>query len=312
MKNEVRQRLLDAGACAVGFASAEPVDDEEWRRFQSWLKAGYNAGMDYMANYPEIKRDPRLLLEGARTIISLAFDYRPAEFRPLSYPMIAAYAYGDDYHDALRKRLRPIVKELREKIGGEWRICIDSAPIREKYWAQKAGIGYRGDNGAIIIPGIGSMVFLVELITTNDFEPDESCSKNCDHCGACLKACPTGALSEDGLIDSRRCLNYLTIEHRGQWEDTISVEIMASAAGRNTFFGCDRCLRVCHYNSPDRNPRNNTLIPEFSPRQEILSLADSSMTEINAEMMKYRLQRSPLRRSGQEGLQRNLSNIRRP
>lgn len=309
VKNEVRQRLLETGACAVGFAIAEPVEEKEWQQFRRWLDSGYNAGMDYMSNYPEIRRDPRLLLDGARTVISIAFNYHPGEFHPLSHPMIAAYAYGDDYHEALRKRLRRVIKEIRERIGGEWRICIDSAPIREKYWATQAGIGFPGDNGAIIVPGVGSMVFLVEIITTCEFEPDKPCRDKCSHCGACLKICPTGALMEECMIDSRRCLNYLTIEHRGEWTDNISRVAMRTHAGRNTFFGCDRCLRVCPHNNLHNLSEANSTIPEFAPRPEILSLTEVDIAELDSDEINSRLQHSPLRRADREELMRNLFNI---
>lgn len=266
-KEELKTVLRNAGAVAVGFSVAEPVPVSEWELFENWLSAGHNAGMDYMHNYPEIRQDPRLLLPNAKTIISMAFSYSAIN-RDESMGFIASYAFYPDYHKAIRKVLKSAVQQMYPSgCGVNWRICVDSAPILERYWARRSGIGFQGDSGMIIVPGIGSRVFLAEIITDAEFEPDEPLSKDCGHCGKCRSACPGNALSNQGL-DCRRCISYLTIEHHGGY-DEIGKAVMNTEAGQNTIFGCDRCVEACPWN--EQNPPSS--IPNFSPLSNILSLS---------------------------------------
>lgn len=306
LKEEIRCILKDSGACAVGFAKAAPVDSREWDRFCSWLSRGDNAGMEYMHNYPDLRRDPRLLLEGAQTVISLAFSYYPPQWRPKDIGTIAAYAYGRDYHKELRKLLKPAVKEITAKFPeAHFRICVDSAPVLERYWAQKAGIGIKGDNGALIIPGYGSMVFLVEIITDLAIAPDAEACGDCGHCGACRRACPGGAIEEDGTIDCRRCISYLTIEHRGDWSLPESIATMRTEAGRKTIFGCDICLRVC----PHNRDVPSSPITAFHPSETMLSITETDILTLKTEEdLRSLAVASPLSRAGVAGLTRNVSN----
>lgn len=311
----------DIGFIAIGAAKAEPIDEKAWNAFVRWLEDGNNAGMGYMANHQAIRRDPRLLLEGARTVISLAFSFAPPIFRNPSLPMIACYAYGDDYHEVLRRRLRQMVEKWERCHGGSYRICIDSAPIAERYWAVKCGIGTIGENGSVIVPGYGSMVFLAEVITTLPLEkinsilsednpfiksrPDSSVyteKKTCNNCGSCIKACPGKAISQDGTIDAKRCLSYLTIEHRGVFTEASSIEALATPAGENTLFGCDLCLRSCPLN---RNLSASN-IEEFRPREEIMRLTAADIAEMSGENFSRIFKNSPLKRSKLHGLKRNL------
>ena len=252
--------LLDvAGACAFGVAKAETVPLQQWCRFQKWLDSGMHAGMTYMERWPESRRDPRLLLHGARSVISIAFNYR----QPNPYPEIATYALGEDYHKVLRRRLKSVVKELSDEFGGQWRICIDSAPILERYWALKCGIGFRSPvHGNIVVPRVGSMVFLAELITTLECNLKGTVSSDnvVETSGAYERdagagVCPTGALQSDGTVDSNRCINYLTIEKREPLSDE-EREMCGHAV-----FGCDICQRVC---SENKSPYPGVL-PEFTP-----------------------------------------------
>ena len=249
----LRQLLEESGAVAFGSCRATAVDAGEWKLFEDWLSKGYHAEMAYMERYPEIRRDPRLLLPGARTIISIAYNYRQAN----PFPQIATYALGQDYHKVLRKRLKRVVAEMKTEYGGEWRICIDSAPILERYWAGKCGIGYRSkEHGNIVVPGYGSMVFLAELITTELIDIPASTMPNAP-IEQSKPACPTGALKAGGIVDSRRCINYLTIEHREELDDE-QRKFVGEA-----LFGCDICQRACSYNQPPHPP----VLPEFRPLQ---------------------------------------------
>lgn len=278
------QLLERTGAVAWGVARAEMVPADEWARFEDWLSRGLHAGMDYMERYKEIRRDPRLLLEGGRSIISLAFNYR----QPNPYPEIATYALGRDYHRVLRRHLKKTVSELKKEIGGEWRICIDSAPILERYWAERCGIGKRSPiHGNIVVPGVGSMVFLAELITTLDLPPSSAApqklippkaerptsaahqkSSGRPTSGAPYP-CPTGALLPGGMIDSRRCLNYLTIEHRGEYNPE-EQRLLSLPGAKGKLFGCDACQLGCDYNQTPVE-----ILPEFAPLPDLPRIIDA-------------------------------------
>lgn len=250
-REEVRRLLLDCGAVAAGFAKAGEVDREVVDAYDRWIAGGNNAGMGYMADYRGIRRDPRLLLEGASTVISMAFAYRCGAERDPNLPRIAAYALLPDYHKWIRKALRRSgVGELLGEEHKDWRICIDTAPIFERYWAREAGIAMIGKNGAAIVPGIGCEVFLAEIICRKEFAPDKPLKESCMACGKCMENCPTGALSPEGP-DCNSCLSYLTIEHRGPLTDSRHKSAMETESGRDTLFGCDRCMSVCPHNRHD-------------------------------------------------------------
>lgn len=306
--------LREAGAVAAGFADAGPVPDDETARYNAMLDAGCNAGMAYMANHPDVRRDPRLLLDGAKSVVSVAFSFAPPEFRDSEKPMIACYAYGDDYHDVLSRRLKKVCESMKDEFGGEYRICIDSAPVHERYWAEKAGIGRRLDNGMLAVPGHGCEVFLAEIVTTLQLgeggeaaAPEDSMEDICLHCGACRRACPAGALGADGVVDARRCLSYLTIEHHGEWTDPVYQEAMAAQEEQRALFGCDICLRVC--------PLNRGLVPtrieEFQPRREIMEIDAGDVLEMKQEDFSRIFARSPIKRAKLAGLQRNCRNLKR-
>ena len=250
LREEVRERLRSCGAVAVGFAEALPVADSVARTFDSWIASGKHAGMDYMTRHRDVRLDPRLLLPGASTVISMAFSYQTEAERDSALAHISSYALLPDYHKWIRKLIRHSgVGELLGREQIDWRICIDSAPVLERYWAAKAGIAVIGLNGSAIIPGIGSKVFLAEIISTTAFEPDSELPQVCGDCMKCIQACPTGALGKDG-IECDSCISYLTIEHRGEWHDKKHRDAMATQAGRHTLFGCDRCVESCPHNMP--------------------------------------------------------------
>lgn len=319
MIGKISDILKQSGATAFGFAKATPVEERAWNEFLDWLKRRGHAGMSYMENHSAIRRDPRLLLDGAKSIISMAFPFKPAQFREKERGMIACYAYGLDYHDVIRKRLGQATEEMRKAFGGEYRICVDSAPIMERYWAVKAGIGETGDNGAVIVPGAGNMVFLAEIVTTLDIKVsdesacatsprgDESAKKyiklnHCLHCGKCIRQCPLRALRPDGTVDSSRCLSYLTIEHRGEWTRHEAIEAMNTDAGKNLIFGCDICLREC----PLNHDTPSTVIHEFLPSREVMELTKERVAELKQEDFSRIFKGSPIKRCKLSGLKRNI------
>lgn len=290
LREEIRERLLNAGALAVGFAEAGAVSAEADGIFDDWLEKGRHAGMDYMLHYRGIRSDARLLLEGARSVISMAFGYKIKERRDPSLPYIASYALLPDYHEWIRKLIRRSgAGELLGEEGRDWRICVDSAPVMERYWAFRSGVAFRGRNGAAIVPGGGAEVFLAEIVTVTEFMPDPPLEISCGDCGICLKSCPTGALRLDGTIECNRCLSYLTIEHKGDWTDPVHLEAVSTPEGRNTLFGCDRCVANCPHNSKEATSAVDPLpgMPEF----------DSMVP----------LPHSSLKRAGTDALKRNLS-----
>ena len=291
LREEIRKKLLDAGAAAVGFAEASEAEDDVVKTYDGWIADGNHAGMDYMLNHREVRKDARLLLEGAKTIISMAFSYQSSAKRDSDLKNISEYALLPDYHKWIKKLIRKSgIGELLGEENKDWRICVDTAPLFERYWAQKSGIAVRGLNGAAIVPGAGAKVFLAEIISTAKFESDIPLHGDCERCGACIKACPTGALTPQGIIDCNKCISYLTIEHRGEWTDPRHREAMATEEGRASLFGCDRCISAC----PHNNPEVRAIV---EPLPEVIKYTSGNPPA-----------RSALKRAGIAGLTRNLNN----
>ncbi len=325
--------LLDpsVGACAFGIRKIGEIPKEVMEAYKDWLCEGNAAGMSYLANHLPIRQNPELLLPGSQTVISLAFPYSPRQWREISLPAIASYAYGEDYHDVIRKRLRGAVERLSEVYGGEYRICIDSAPVFERYWAERCGIGERADNGLIYVEGFGTRIFLAEIFSTAEFPeerrviPSESYGINsdiqreglnadsnritsCIHCGACRRACPAGALKGDSTVDARVCLSYLTIEQRGEWDED-GRQAMATPAGRRTLFGCDICQNVCPMNSPVNPSVPPTGIEEFRPSEPLLTLTAEQARDMTQEEFSRIFKGSAIKRAKLAGFLRNARNI---
>lgn len=303
-KRRLTASIRATGAIAVGYAEAAPVSHEESDGFGRWLDGGNHASMEWLARHEELRRDPRLLLDGAKTVVSIAYPFFQPERRDAALPQISMYAYGKDYHDVIRKKLRPVCRGLSETTGCATRICVDSAPVAERYWALKAGIGRRGDNGAVIIDGYGSFVFLCELLTSLELPTDEPSGKECLHCGRCRGACPGKAILPGGRIRAQRCLSYLTVEHReafpGEGE---SADALNSPAGQRTLYGCDMCQLVCPCNAgadaslalPEFLPRNGEMLTLGAP--EAMAMTDDEWTAFTASSAMRRARPAILRRN---------------
>lgn len=293
---ELDSLMGPTGAAAWGVAAADAVSPEADSAFHAWLDEGCAASMDWLRRYPDLRRDPRLLLPGARSIIVAAFPYRPSGEMPRPRLPISLYALGEDYHQALRRRLSPVADSLPDA-----RICIDSAPLRERYWAVRAGLGAVGRNNLLIIPGLGSMNFLACIITTAEIEGasaiDRPLGYFCRHCGApCRRACPTGAIRPDATIDARRCISYLTIEHRGPLPEGTELH------GR--FFGCDACALACPHNHTPLPPGHP--IPELHPAPDTMTLGPDDILTMSGRAFARRFASSPLSRARLDTLRRNL------
>ncbi len=285
---DLRQLLNRSGACAVGIARAAAVDGATAGFFKSWLAGGNHGSMAYMERYLDIRLDPRLLLEGAQSIICLAFNYRT----DIHHRCIADYALGEDYHTALRRRLQPAVA-LLEVHGEQGRICVDSAPILERYWAQRSGIGFIGQNRQLIVPEVGSEVLLAEIITTAQLPADGPCEQSCEGCGACLSACPGCALGEP--FDARRCLSYLTIEHREPLPEPL--------ADGALIYGCDTCQRVCPHNTTAPAP----VIDELLPRPELMALKRADLATITTNQFRRLTATSAISRISAKKIRENAA-----
>lgn len=323
------QMLADAGACAVAFAPLRPVDAPAWECYRRWIEAGGHASMTYLENHSEIRRNPALLLDDGPqpggTVVCAAFAYASdVTFRPGAL-RIARYALGDDYHEVLRRRLQPVADAILADTGHAARICVDSAPILERYWAVQSGLGFTGRNRQLIIPGVGSHIFLSELVTRAEFPPygtpvDMQCPDGCDRC---LRACPNHALRKGGCgkavadrrpwnggfqppaseapsdtcgFDARRCLSYQTIENRDEISDDITVP-------HGRFYGCDICLEACPLSRPSRPV---TMLPEFQPREDLTSLTPETVRNLTPETYSLLFRHSPVKRAKLTGLLRNI------
>jgi len=312
---QLKAEALRLGFSACGIAEAAPVDAATADRYRQWIARGGHAGMHYLANNIDKRLDPTLLLPGARTIIVVAMSYAPAQRLPQGEYQIADYALGQDYHDVLKLRLRrlwsphasptpapPQTADCRSDAAGEALICVDTVPILERYWAQRAGIGFIGRNHQLILPGAGSMVFLGEIVTTavaDEYDtPADIDAARCGTCHRCLDACPTGALH--AAIDSQLCLSYQTIENRG------ALSPLAAGKLGQTIYGCDRCQAVCPWNRSARP----TEIAELQPSEALLGMTADKWHTLTVEEYRRLFRRSAVKRAKYEGLMRNIEAVR--
>lgn len=309
-EREIIDTALQAGACACAVTPAEEVDREARDLYVQWIDSGMNGTMQYCRNYTEVRDDPRLLLPGCKWLIICAFSYSVGAPSG-SAPRISRYALGADYHHVLPAKMQSIADFLTENYGGQTMIAVDTKPLRERYWARKAGLGWIGKNNQLIVPGIGSYVFLATLLWTGDVEPSEREEQTagdfaplCRDCDACVKVCPNGALRGDGSCDARRCISYLTIEHKGSIPPDMDL--------RGWIYGCDLCQMVCPYNNqsgPESNASGGpAVLDEFQPRSELLALDEDALRAHSGRSWKRFLGTSPMQRVP---LSRLLSNIAR-
>jgi len=296
--NLIKTEAKKLGFMFCGMAKAEFLEDEA-PRLETWLKKGMHGEMQYMENHFDKRLDPRLLVDGAKSVISMGLNYytENEQHDPLA-PKISSYAYGADYHHVIKDKLKQLLEIINEKIGEvNGRAFVDSAPVLDKAWAKKAGMGWIGKNTNLISKKAGSFFFLAELIV--DLELEYDVEPTADHCGTCTKcidACPTEAIVAPYIVDGSRCISYLTIELKN--------EIPQEFKGKmdNWMFGCDICQDVCPWN---KFSVLNTE-PSFTPKHELLGMSKHDWEDITQDVFQKVFKNSAVKRTKFAGLKRNI------
>lgn len=294
----VKETARNLGFDHCGIAKAEKLD-EDAGRLEQWLKKGHHGSMHYMENHFDLRIDPRKLVPGARSVITLLKNYYPAEQQKAGNPKISRYAYGKDYHEVIRDSLKEMLFRLREKLGEiQGRGFVDSAPVLERSWASRSGLGWVGKNGNLINKQSGSFYFIATLVTDLALEYDDPFVKDyCGTCTRCIDACPTAAILPDKIVDGSRCISYFTIELK-------EMLIPGEMKGRfdNWLFGCDTCQDVCPWNRFSKPHKE----PSFEALPEILNLSTDEWEAMTEESFKKIFRHSPLKRAKLAGIKRNL------
>lgn len=300
-ETEIKAEALRLGFSVCGIAKADKVPESEYLAVEGWVASGMHGSMDYLERNAMLRRDPRLLLEGTKSLIMVAMNYYPREFQDNDHPQFAYYAYGRDYHKVVKKRLDKLLEYIRVHIDPEvkGRSFADSAPLLERYWAVQAGLGWRGKHGLLIIPYAGSYFVLGALLVSIELTPDVPKSSRCGSCTRCIDYCPTKALLGDGQMDARRCISYLTIEQKEEIPNEL-----ASKMGKR-LYGCDTCQEVCPWNRYARP----TQVEDFAPKAGVLRMNSKFLQEMQEEDFELLFAGSPVKRAGLSGLKRSLRAI---
>jgi epoxyqueuosine reductase len=300
----IKQKASESGFSDCGIAPANYLEDHAVPLDQ-WLLQGRNAGMAYMNNYKDKRLDPRLLVDGAKSVIVLLCNYFPEKVQDASSPyLLSKYAYGHDYHDVIREKLNMIISALKEKLPAiAIRGFVDSAPILERAWATRAGLGWIGKNSMLITRRNGSFFFISELITDLELEYDKPFGGNyCGDCSRCMDACPTAAITDPRVIDAGKCISYLTIENKGE----IPAEFREKY--QQLVFGCDICQDVCPWNKFSGFHQEAA----FLPKEELFTMQADEWENLNKEQFDRLFRNSPVKRAKFEGLKRNISFLSPP
>jgi epoxyqueuosine reductase len=294
-------RLIKVKAAALGFSfcgiSKAAFLQDEAPRLEEWLKRGYQGRMSYLENHFDKRLDPSLLVPGAKSVVSLVYNYFPEKEMSTAAGKISRYAYGEDYHVVVKDKLKLLLQELREAIGEiQGRAFVDSAPVMERAWARRSGVGWIGKNSLLLNREMGSYFFLAELIIDLELEDDGPAKDYCGTCTACMDACPTDAIPQPYVVDGSKCISYFTIE--------LKEEIPADVKGKfeNWIFGCDICQEVCPWNRFAR-PHHEE---RFQPSATLESMTPREWTEMTDEVFEQVFKNSPVQRTKLSGLKRNI------
>jgi epoxyqueuosine reductase len=299
--------MIKAEAARLGFSgcgiSKAEFLPEDARRLRQWLDSNYQAGMSYMENHFGKRTDPSKLVEGAKSVISVILNYySTARSTDPEAPVISKYAYGRDYHDVIRKKLNDLLRFMQDSMNPvSGRGFVDSAPVLDRAWAARSGLGWIGKNSNLISPEAGSFFFIGTLIVDIPLQYDKPITDFCGDCNRCIRACPTDAILPGRTVDANKCISYLTIENRG--------EISHEFAGKfqNRAFGCDICQDVCPWNR--KSSENNE--EDFKPLTGLLEMSRQEWYAMDEEKYKETFAHSPVKRAKFAGLKRNLEFISR-
>ncbi len=304
VSNEIKKKAVEIGFDKIGIVPAEPLIDEH-ERLEDWLERGFHGEMAWMEREPEKRSDPRLLFPEAKSVIVVALNYfTDHEHKDdADSGKLSRYAWGDDYHDVVREKLNELLTWIKiQQPSADGKICVDTAPMMDKAWAVRAGLGWLGKHTNLITTEIGSWVFIGSLLLDLELEYDDTIVE--DHCGtctACLDACPTNAIVEPYVVDSRKCISYATIELR---DEKLPTDVAANMEG--WLYGCDICQDVCPWNRFE----TPTGEKKFEPRNGEITLPIDAIAEMMHEEYVTRFRRSAIKRAKLSGLKRNAAALK--
>lgn len=295
----IKQKAYELGFMFCGISKADFLK-EEAPKLENWLNKDMHGKMQYMENHFDKRLDPRLLVDNAKSVISLALNYFPNKTQEdKEAPKLSKYAYGTDYHFVIKDKLTHLLDFLKENIGDiNGRAFVDSAPVMDKAWAKKSGLGWIGKNSNLISKQAGSFFFLAELIVDIELEYDGPIKDYCGTCTACIDECPTDAIVEPYIVDGSKCISYLTIELKNE---IIPNEFKGKM--ENWMFGCDICQDVCPWNRFS-TPHHE---PQFNPQQKLLELSKTDWEDLNEEVFEELFKKSAVKRTKYKGLKRNIN-----
>lgn len=293
--------MIKAEAARLGFMSCgiskAQFLEEEAPRLESWLKNNMHGEMRYMENYFDKRLDPTKLVEGSKSVISLLLNYYPSKVQNEDTYKLSKYAYGTDYHFVIKDKLKDLLRFIQAEIGEvDGRAFVDSAPVLDKAWAARSGLGWIGKNSNLLTKQVGSFYFIAELITDLELEYDSPVTDHCGSCTACIDACPTKAIVEPYKVDGSKCISYFTIELKEELPAHVSDKF------NDWMFGCDICQDVCPWNKFSKSHNE----PLFDPHPELLDFDRKDWEEITRETFNEIFKRSAVKRTKFEGLQRNI------
>lgn len=303
MQIERHTRLIKDEARRLGFEfvgiSQARFLEEEAPRLEQWLTKNMHGQMAYMANHFDMRLDPRLLVPGAKSVVSLLLNYFPDESakQPVGAPKVSKYAYGEDYHKVIKRKLKALINYIKENIGDvDGRAFVDSAPVLDRAWAKNSGLGWIGKNSNLINPKAGSFFFIAELIIDLELQYDGPIKDYCGTCTRCIDACPTQAIVAPQVVDGSKCISYFTIELRE------AIPVSEKGKFDNWAFGCDVCQDVCPWNRFSK-PKQVT---EFTPNTEMLAMDAQQWQELTEEVFERIFTKTALKRAAYNGLKRNI------
>ncbi|MGB0881461.1 MAG: tRNA epoxyqueuosine(34) reductase QueG [Vicingaceae bacterium] len=295
--HQIKTEASRLGFSFCGISKAGFLEDEA-PRLENWLKNNMHGKMQYMENHFDKRLDPTKLVEGSKSVISLLFNYFPEEIQRNDSFKISKYAYGEDYHFVIKHKLKDIVHFINDNIGEvDARVFTDSAPVLDRAWAKKSGLGWIGKNGMLINKQQGSFFFLAEIILDLDLEYDNPTTDYCGTCSACIDACPTDALLPNKVVDGSKCISYFTIELK---DEILPKDVKGKF--NDWAFGCDICQDVCPWNRFSLVHNE----PRFKPNEKLLSYSKKEWTEITEEVFQEIFKKSPVKRTNFKGLKRNI------